>query len=167
MTSDLNEPGTGQAFGLHGLLEVLRDDESNAPAPGTEDAGVPHLCRVDAQAIDSAILPEFVRTVVLGLPILHLLTASVVNAANDLERVEDVPGLRMAFDLGWNELHTSDAQSIEEFDKAGMNHRDAEGCPAEVQRVSGNVEWEARHAAQHENPPILELPGVDLRATRV
>jgi hypothetical protein len=45
--SDLDEAGAGEALGFNGLLQVLRDDESDVPSPGAEDSHVTYLGRVD------------------------------------------------------------------------------------------------------------------------
>jgi hypothetical protein len=117
--------------------------------------------------MDGPILAQLVGPVVLGLPVLHLSAASVVDAADELERVEDEPGFRLTFYLDRDELHALHVQAIEEPGEPVMNHRNAERCPAEVQRVPGNIQGEARGATQIERPSFLELPRVELLSSLV
>jgi hypothetical protein len=61
-----------------------------------------------------------------------------------------------------NELHVLDVKPLEDPDEAGVDHEDAERGPAEVQRVSRNVERKAWNAAQLEGTALEELPRVEL-----
>jgi hypothetical protein len=111
--------------------------------------------------MDGTVLAQLVRPVVLGLPVLDLLTASVVNAADDMESVEDVPRPRVSIYLGWNELHPIYVQLLEQSDEAVMDYGDAESCQAEVKWVTGKIERESRSAPKFKDFSFLELPRVD------
>jgi hypothetical protein len=55
--------------------------------------------------------------------------------------------LLVALDTRGDELHILDPQPVEDLNEALMNYGDAEGRPAEVQRVPRHIERESRHAA--------------------
>jgi hypothetical protein len=161
LRSDLDEARSREVLGFDGLFDVLCDDEGYTPAQRPEDTGISNAFWVDAHAVDGAILAQLVWPVVLGLPVLDLLAASVVDTADDTESVEDVPRPRVTIYLGWNELHPIHAQLLEQSDEAVMDYWDAESCQAELKWVTGKVERESRSAPKFKNFSFLELPRVD------
>ena len=88
-SSDFHEACAREPCGLDGVFELLGDDEGHAPAPGPEETGACYLRRVDAQAMDGAILAEFLRLLILGLPVLDFCAPCVVDTADDAQGVED------------------------------------------------------------------------------
>jgi hypothetical protein len=165
--SNLDKSRAGEALGLNCLLDVFGDDQGHTPAPGAEDAGVPHLRWVDAQARDGAVLADLLRFFIFGHPVLDLSAPSVINAADDAQCVEDVPRTRMALHLSGDELHSLYVQGFIEPDEAFMDHGNAEGSPTEVQRTSRDVERKSRDASQLKSRSFLELPGINLFAAFV
>jgi hypothetical protein len=79
-----------------------------------------------------------------------------------MEGIEDEVGTWMAFGLNRDELNALYLQALQELREAVVDNRDGEGSPAEVKRLTGNIDREGQQTVELEDPTLTELPGVDL-----
>jgi hypothetical protein len=64
--------------------------------------------------------------------------------------------------LDRDELHISEAQSLEDLDEASMDYGNSKRGPTEVERFPWHIDRKADHSFRGKEPALAKLPGIDL-----